>query len=106
VKKENEERLAALKAEHGQVAYLELPGGRLIAFKKPTLEAWEDYQEARQKQTTGLAQRQLCLATRLLPQEAAELNEIFKEYPALNARISDAVIEMAGVDMNLTVKKD
>ena len=103
--KDHSTTLAALTEKHGQLAHLVLPDGGLIAFRRPTLEEWEDFLEARSKQRVGIAFRQLALTTRVYPESTEDLNLVLKDYPALLGLIVDAVGGLAGSGLDLTVKK-
>jgi hypothetical protein len=103
-KASNDAVLDDLRKKHGEVAHCEMPNGRLIAFRRPTLEEYEDYQEALSTKSRGVAFRQLAYCTRLLPDES-ELMTIFERWPGINARIGDTLAEMAGAGIEFTVKK-
>jgi hypothetical protein len=99
----NEEKLAALVAEHGPIGH-HVIDGRLIAFRRPTLEEWEDYQEALAKKRRGVAFRELALRTVLVPSQD-DLPAIFERWPGIAARISDTLADLVGADQELTIKK-
>jgi hypothetical protein len=96
--------IADLEKKHGKIAHLVLDG-ELLAFRRPELEEWEAYQEDLGKRPRGVCYRQLALVTILSP-TTEKLNDFFARYPALNARIADAVTELAGANLEFTVKKD
>jgi len=96
-------KLAELIREHGMCAHLEV-GGQLFVFRAPTLEEWEDYQDKLVKRTRGVCFRELAQVTCVYP-SVDELQKLFERVPAVATRIADAVSDLAGADLELTVKK-
>lgn len=102
-KDKNAEKLDELEKAHGRIAHV-LVDGTLYVFRSPTLDEFEDYQENLAKKRRGACHREL--AQLLLVHPALEsLQAAFARYPLLATRISDAVADMAGADLELTVKK-
>lgn len=97
--------IAELEATHTRIAHAKLRDGTLIAFRAPSLEEWEDFQEALKDKRRGVAFRELAQRTRLLPSSDEELQVIFDRAPAIAACISDALGELAESGIEFTVKK-
>lgn len=96
-------QLADLTAKHGSVAHV-VCAGKLHAFRCPTLDEFEDYQENLSKKRRGVCFRELAQQTCVTSLE--ELQAAFQKIPVLATRISDALTELAGGDIEVTVKKD
>lgn len=96
-------KLEELQREHGRVASAEIQG-QLYVFRAPTLEEWEEYQDGLGKRPRGACFRELSQVTCVHP-SVGELQELFDRLPGIGARIADAVADLAGADIELTVKK-
>jgi len=99
-------RIAELREKHGPIAHLTLPDGRLLAFRAPRLEEHEDWLDRIHRgNQRGPIYREAANTTSITP-SPEELAEVFERYPALPARISDALAELAGADLVLAIKKE
>lgn len=98
------DKIAELQAKHGRVAHV-VVDGKLYVFRAPTLDEWEDHQERITKVRRGALLRELAQATCVHP-DLDQLKALFAAYPGVSARIGDAVADLAGADIELTVKKD
>jgi|SRR5690606_3562591 len=100
----NAAKLEELQRAHGNCAHVEV-GGKLYVFRAPSLEEWEDYQEKLAKgRVRGACFRELAQVTCVHP-EVEDLQALFERIPAIATRIADAVSDLAGADIELTVKK-
>lgn len=99
----NETKLTELGSQHGRVAHVELDG-KLYVFRAPTLDEWEDFQEALGKKRHGACFRELAQVTLVHP-TLEDLQAMFQAHPGITARIGDAVGDLAGADIEVTVKK-
>ncbi|MFO7179580.1 MAG: hypothetical protein DIU78_012860 [Pseudomonadota bacterium] len=99
-------RIAQLQAEHGSLAHF-VVGGQLFAFRKPTLEEWEDFQDSVStgRKKRGVAYRELAMRCLVEPGDLDALAALFERNPGFNARIGDALSDLAGADLEVTVKK-
>jgi len=101
------EQLAALTKEHGKLVS-QVVDGKLYAFKAPDLTQYEDYQERRMAKkpgdTPGVCYRDL--AQRCCVTDQAELQALFKRYPAVSMNIANALADLAGAEIEFTVGKD
>jgi hypothetical protein len=102
-KSANEIKFDELEATHGRCAQVEI-AGRLYVFRAPTLDEWEDYQDSLGKKRRGVCFRELSQLTCVHP-TLEELQALFASLPAIATRIADAVSDLAGADIELTVKK-
>lgn len=102
---QNALKLEEIQQKHNaRVAHVEV-NGKLYVFRAPSLEEWEDHQERLMKAPRrGPVLRELAQITLAHP-TLEELQELFAIYPGIMARIGDAVAELAGADIELTVKK-
>lgn len=99
----NADTAIALENEHGRIASIEVDGV-LHAFRAPTLEEWEDSQEGLSKgKRRGPAFRELAQVTCVTDVDA--LKKAFSRRPALPALLADAITELAGGTLEVTVKK-
>lgn len=106
MKKENAAKLEEIKTQHEMCAHFEV-GGQLFVFRAPELEEWEEYQEKLTKTTArGPLYREISQLMLVYPTTLEPLQSLFKRSPAAATRIADAVTELAGADLELTVKKD
>lgn len=102
-KSANDIKLEEIEREHGRVASAVIQG-QLYAFRAPTLEEWEEYQDGLGKRPRGACFRELSQITCVHP-SLDELQQLFDRLPGIGARIADAVADLAGADIELTVKK-
>lgn len=99
--------LADLKKQHGRIIHAATPEGVLLAFRAPTLEEYEDYQEkVRSNAPIGAARRELAHRTRLLPATSDELNAEFQRYVVLPQIITEELYEIGKAGIQFAVKKD
>lgn len=99
----NATKLADLTSKHGRLAHVEVEG-KLFAFRTPTLDEWEDYQDALQKKRRGVCFRELAQVTLVHP-SIEDLQALFNTMPALPTSIADALADLAGLDVEVTAKK-
>lgn len=100
-------RIDELEKEHGDCAWIITDDGRLLVFRRPELEEWEDTTERiRGGERVGVAYRELAMTTVVEPAQGADLVAVFKRWPGLPARIGDAMLVLVGAAEALTVKKD
>jgi hypothetical protein len=78
--------------------------GKPFAFRAPTLDEWEDCQEAMRALQVGAAHRALCEST-LEEGGLEELRQAIAAYPRASSRIGDYVADLADGDLEITVKK-
>lgn len=98
----NDLKLAELSKTHGPLASV-IVNGKLHAFRMPSLEEFEDYQEALKTKRRGVVFRELAQLSCVTSLE--ELQEAFKAAPMLAVKIHDALVEMCGSEIEVTVKK-
>lgn len=102
-----EEELARLRAEHGPIAIVKAQGLEL-AFKTPSGPTWEEFQDkvaAGSKVPRGAAFRELCHRCLVLPSRE-EAQAVFERLPALPAKISNTLADLAGAEAEIEVKKE
>lgn len=100
-------RIDALEKEHGDCAWIVTDDGRLLVFRRPDQDEWEDATERlRSGERLGVVNRELAMKTVVEPAQAADLVPVFKRWPGLHARIGDAMLVLVGAAEALTVKKD
>lgn len=94
------------KAQKEPVAWIVTSDNRLLAFRRPDQDEWEDAGEKiRAGERIAVVNRSLALKTVLEPTDV-DLPEVFKRWPGLHARIGDALTRLVGADEELTAKKD
>ena len=102
---EQKARLEALQKEHGRIAHTVLDDGTMLAFRSPTLDEWEDFQEALSgTKRKGATYRELAQRTCVEPGVDA-LKKLFAQYPALSVAIAGTLSELAGSEIEVTIKK-
>jgi hypothetical protein len=101
----NATKLRELEAQYGgRLASTVSADGKLLAFRCPTLDEWEDYQDALGKKRRGVCFRELAQVCVVYP-TLEELQAVFEREPALATRISDGISSLAGLEAEVTVKK-
>lgn len=95
--------LAELEKKHGKLASVTV-AGKLHAFRTPTLDEFEDHQENLVKKRRGVCFRELAQLTCVT--DVAALQAAFEARPALATRVHDALMELAGGDIEVTAAKD
>lgn len=104
--KSKAELLAKLEQDHGPCASTQTPDGTFFAFRRPSLDEWEDFQEKLSKgRPRGACFRELAQITCIYPEDMSALNAAFDRWPALPPRLSDALSDLAGAEIEVTVKK-
>lgn len=96
-------KLDELQKKHGKIVSV-VVDGKLHAFRAPTLDEFEDHQESLGKKRRGVAFRELAQITCVTDLE--ELQKAFERKPALPVRVHDALMELAGSDIEVTASKD
>jgi hypothetical protein len=97
------DKIGELQRQHGRIAHVEVDG-KLYVFRCPTLDEWEDHQERVGKVRRGPLLRELAQSTCVHP-DLEQLQGLFQAHPGVTARIGDVVAELAGADIEFTVKK-
>jgi len=106
--------LEQLRQKHGYIAYCVTPAdpskpaevqNKLLAFRTPSQEEYEDWQEGMKKGRMGPVFRTLCLRTRVLPEQEEQLVKVFEAWPGLPARLADEITDLGGADIEVNVKK-
>lgn len=99
-------KLDELAAQFGQVAHAVAPSGKLLVFRCPTLDEWEDHQEnmGSGKKRRGACFRELAQLVVVEP-TLEELQQEFTRSPGLPVRIHDGIAELVGAEVEFTVKK-
>jgi len=106
VTEEQKKKLEALEQEHGPCAHAVTGDGKLLAFRCPSLDEWEEYQDNLSKgKRRGPTFRDLAQQVVVEP-SVEELQAIFKKMPAISARIADGIADLAGAAVEVSVKKD
>jgi hypothetical protein len=94
------------KAQKEPVAWIVTGDNRLLVFRRPDQDEWEEAGEKiRAGERVAVVNRSLALKTVLEPKQD-DLPEVFKRWPGLHARIGDALTVLVGADEGLTAKKD
>lgn len=106
-KKPYADKIAELEKTYPRNVHTVLDG-KLFFFRPPTLDEFEEYQSAvgSGSKPRGVCFRELAQLTLVFPETVEELQAAFERYPIFSARISDAIAEVAGSEIELTVKKD
>lgn len=103
------DQIAVLQTKHGAIASFEAKG-QLFAFRTPTLDEWESFEERMKKgERIGPAKRELCQLTLVHPEGddgLAKLKGVFERAPRVATLIGDELMAMAEGDVEVTVKKD
>jgi hypothetical protein len=102
------EKEKKLRQEHGDLVVVTVAGVE-FTFKTPTDTDYEEYQQAilnagNDRKKIGPAFRQYCLSA-LVDPGPDELAGAFRKQPAAASRIADKLSELAGADVEITVKK-
>jgi len=101
----DENDLAKLRAEHGEISHLETKWGDTVVFRVATPEEYTRWQvEAADAQTRPSANRTLVTACCVYP-ERARLEAILRAKPALLVRFGDRLIELCGAEEDAVRKK-
>lgn len=105
IKKPYADKIAELEKLYPRNAHVVLDG-KLFFFRSPDLDEFEDYQSALSKgeKLRGACFRELAQVTLIEP-DVEELQKTFEAYPVFPARIADSLSEVAGSEIELTVKK-
>ena len=94
------------KAQKEPVAWIVTADNRLLVFRRPDQDEWEDAGERlRNGERLAIVNRGLALKTVLEPTDV-DMTAVFKRWPGLHARIGDALTVLVGADEGLTAKKD
>jgi hypothetical protein len=102
--KSKAKQIEELEAKHGRGCHLTTEGGKLLFFRALTLDEYEDYQDRLGKGKRGPILREMAQVT-CVNASPEELSTEFQKTPALAGRVSDALAELAGGDLEVTVKK-
>ena len=108
---DNKTKLDELQKQHGEVVSFTTKAGQLFAFRRPTLEEFEQYQQGMRKGQVGVTHREICQATLVFPSAAngqpdtQALHAFFERAPLVSVRVSDELIVLSGDDIEVTVKK-
>jgi hypothetical protein len=102
---EIDKQMAELELQHGPCCRI-VNGGKLYVFRTPTADEWEQYQdnltkEGRPRNATFKELAQVTCVTDL-----QELQELIAKKPAVTVPIANAVCALAGIDIEVSVKKD
>lgn len=105
----NAARVAELEKQYGRITHVTLKSGRLLAFRSPTLEEWEDAVEAQQNgKPRGPVRREIAQKT-WLPGDGegvGDLRQVFDAIPALPNSLWNALAILAGAELEFVVKKE
>lgn len=103
-KEQNDAAFDALEKEHGRCARLDFEG-KLYAWRTPSLEEWEDYQDKVNKpdRPMGASFRELMQVTCVT--DLAAMQELVRKRPAVARPVITAICSLAGIDAEVTVKK-
>lgn len=94
------------KVQKEPVAWIVTSDSRLLVFRRPDQDEWEEATEQLRKAAPlAVINRQLALQTVLEPSQA-DMSLVFKRWPGLHARIGDALTILVGADEELAAKKD
>lgn len=99
---------AKLRQEHGELVVAKIAGVE-FAFKTPTDTDYEEMQEGilkagNDKKRIGPVFRQYCMSALVHP-TTDELETALRKQPAAAARIADALSDLAGAEIEISVKK-
>jgi hypothetical protein len=93
-------------AQKEPVAWIVTSDSRLLVFRRPDQDEWEEAGERiRKGERLAVVNRQLGLATVLEPKQD-ELPAVFQRWPGIHARIGDALTRLVGAEEELVVKKE
>jgi hypothetical protein len=97
-----------LREKHGAIVAVVL-GGELYAFRHLELDEYEDAQARLRKalasgKSSGPVNRETAQLTLVHP-SLDKLQAAFARWPALAGKVSDALAELGGADIEITVKK-
>ena len=97
-----ETELAQLREEHGELAYAELPDGRDIVLKKPKPGSMRMFTDkvTSDKGSKYSAAEELVLASLVFP-DRDQARSILRDYEALTLKLSAAVQDLAGDDVEI-----
>ena len=97
--------LSQLEKQHGKLVTVQIDGV-VHAFRRPTLDEFEDHQEslANDKKRRGACFRELAQITCVTDLDA--LRKAFAAKPAVPVRIHDALMELSGSEIEVVVSKD
>jgi len=97
-------KLAELRKEHGNLVELRFEGHVAFAFRRPTLEEWEDSQEKIRKAAPGVAFREMSQRT-LVYGELEALTKLFESRPMAPGLVADELSDLAREGIEIVVKK-
>lgn len=105
---------AQLREKYGDIAVAKV-AGKEFAFQTPTDTDYEEFQQSiirlgNDKIKGGPVFRELCLKSLVYPEAGGKpdvdsLEAAFRKQPASALKISDKLSELAGSDVEITVKK-
>lgn len=99
-----QEDIAALKKQYGELVTT-VVDGKTHAFRMPTLDEFEDYQEKiRKADRPGPVFRELAQMACVTDLDA--LQAAFRRRPMLPTKIHDALIELMGSELQVVAEKD
>lgn len=106
MEKLTDELEAQLRQQHGEIVVAKTKHGDL-AFRCPTDVEHEDFQEGlgKPKANRSAVFRQYCLAACVFPKSREAAAAIFEKLPALPAKLTDVLSDLAGFNVEITVKK-
>lgn len=106
-----EEKLAELRSKYGEIVTIESPFGD-FAFRTPALDDWERHQERikrslmpNSKESMSASNREIAQVSLAEPSQLQELKALFARKPAIAGAIADKLGELAGGDIEITIKK-
>jgi len=110
----DKQKEAELRAQHGDLVVAKI-AGKTFAFKTPTDTDYESFIQEHakvggDKVKIGPLFREYCLKSLVFPEtggkpELDALEAAFRAQPATAAKIADKLSDLAGADVEVTVKK-
>ena len=91
------------KAHDGEVVVAK-PGGKLIVCRRPEQDEYEDYTIKLRDEKNKVAFRELVQRTCVHP-SVEELRALLARFPAVCAPIASELCELAGLNVEVVVKK-
>jgi hypothetical protein len=102
----DKEAVDKIKAEHGKELVSVEVNGQDYVFKKPSRTVWTDFIDSvtKDRSSKEIAIRRLALACAVYP-KTEDVIQVFEAYPALPAKVTAELSDLAGQADSFDVKK-
>lgn len=94
-----------LKAEHGRITYLEIPGHGRLVFRGPKGEEWARYVDALSGKGSNIQAAKTLVASCRLEPDAEGMAAALRDYPGAIMPIAGSIGELGGDEFELDIVK-